>query len=483
MTLASSVFSVAPSSPERLRRLPTTARPIVNADDILVPEGYRVEAVLVGLSLPTTLTFAPDGTLFIAEGGSTWPTRPTLPPRLLTLSPEGELEVFATEDLAGVRGMSVRDGMLYASAKGGYFSRLVRYDLATRERTLILETMPNGGWHEPAGPIFGPDGLMYFGQGSVSIQGIVGAADFTVDVAKHPRAHDVPGQDVILTGANDWSRDPTAPYPFLTETGPFKPYGTRAEKGEVVGGELWCNSAVWRAKPDGSEVELLAWGIRNPWGLTFDEEGDLYVADLCMEEKDPRPVGQDPSKVWRVKNARKPHGTVETPEWFGFPEIAGDGLPVWHEKHWPRRGPVPQPLIENPPPWAGPAVYLNDPHTGNGKIEYCGYDGFGRRGKLFLCQFGTYWPLNSLREEHQNNGFNVVAIDPGTGEAENFMRNRVPGPASAHPGQGGLERPVDCAFSPDGRSMYVLDFGVNAANKRNVVAYAHTGVLWRVTRL
>ena len=31
---------------------------------------------LVGLSLPTGMGFADDGTLYLLEGGSTWPTRP-----------------------------------------------------------------------------------------------------------------------------------------------------------------------------------------------------------------------------------------------------------------------------------------------------------------------------------------------------------------------------------------------------------------------
>lgn len=113
--------------------------------------------------MPTTLEFAPNGTLFLAEGGSTWPTRPGMLPRILILDPSGRLEVFATEDFAGPRGLAVHDGALYASAKGGYFSRIVKYDLKTRERTVLLDCLPNSRWHEPGGPVFGPDGLMYFG--------------------------------------------------------------------------------------------------------------------------------------------------------------------------------------------------------------------------------------------------------------------------------------------------------------------------------
>ena len=58
-------------SREALRNLPTSARPRVDPDDVVLPEGYRAEVVLAGLSFPTAIEFAPDGTVFVAEGGST----------------------------------------------------------------------------------------------------------------------------------------------------------------------------------------------------------------------------------------------------------------------------------------------------------------------------------------------------------------------------------------------------------------------------
>jgi hypothetical protein len=85
------------ASRETLRTLPTPARQIVDPADVEVPEGYEVEAVMVGLSVPTGMGFAEDGTLFVLEGGATWPTRPGLIPRILKLDPSGGLEAFATE--------------------------------------------------------------------------------------------------------------------------------------------------------------------------------------------------------------------------------------------------------------------------------------------------------------------------------------------------------------------------------------------------
>jgi glucose/arabinose dehydrogenase len=386
------------------------------------------------------------------------------------------------EVLGGPRGVAYKDGAIYVSVKGGYHTHIDRYDLKSRQRTIVVDQLPDGGWHEPGGPLFGPDGLMYFGQGSVSQNGVVLPQGFTVDIAKHPYAHDVPGQDVTLTGNNVWSRNPLVPYPFLTETGPYKPFGVPARKGEVVKGELRCNSGIWRSQPDGSGMELLAWGVRNPYGMAFSEEGELYVSDNDMEEKGERAVAADPDRIWHIRNARKPHGSIQTPDWYGFPDISADGLPVWDEKHRPLKGQAAEPLLENPPPWAGPAAFLEQPHSCMTKMDFSRSDAFGYRGELFVCEWGTLAPLNSPRREDLTHGFKVMRINVKQGKGESFLHNREPGPASTITGSGGIERPVDCKFSPDGCSLYVLDFGVVRVTKGYMMAFAHTGVLWRVTR-
>ena len=299
------------ASAEDLQHLPTPGRPRVDPSDVVVPNGYRVEVLVAGLSFPTGMGFAEDGTLFILEGGSVWPTRPYLPARVLRLHPDGTLDVFTEEQIAGPRGVVARDGFVYVSSKGGYHSRITRYDQETGgDANVIVDGLPDGGWHEPGGPVFGPDGLLYFAQGSVSQNGVVQPHGFMVDFARHLTAHDIPGQDVTLTGNNIDTADPTAPYPHLTLTGAFKPFGTPCREGEVIEGRLKCSSGVWRSKPDGSEMELLAWGIRNPYGMAFSEDGELYVSDNDFEETGERAVKGDPDRVWHIANAATPHGSV-----------------------------------------------------------------------------------------------------------------------------------------------------------------------------
>ncbi len=467
-----------PASPEALLELPIPARPRLDPRDVVVPDGYTVEVVLAGLSMPAGMGVDDDGTVYVCEGGSTWPTRPHLPGRILRLRPDDRLDVLGEEPLAGPRHIAFADGAAYVSAKGGHTSRIVRYDLASGGRTVVVDGLPDGGWHEPGGPVFGPDGLMYFAQGSVSQNGVILPHAFIVDLARHPRTHDVPGQDVTLTGNNVVTVDPTAPYPFFATTGAFKPFGVPAEEGEIVRAELKCSSGLWRSDPDGRDMELLAWGIRNPYGMAFGEDGDLYVTDNDFEENGDRAIAGDPDRVWRIDVARQPHGSVDTPAWYGFPDICGDGLPAWHESHLPSRGQPARQLIADPPPWAGPAVYLEQPHSCMTGLDACRSDAFGRRGQLFVAEWGTMAPLNSPDPEDLDHGFRVIALDPSVGTAEPFMRNRHPGPASRH-GSGGIERPVDAKFAPDG-SLYVLDFGVSAVDAQKQLSYGRTGVLWRV---
>src|SRR4051812_34103960 len=120
------------ASREALHRLPTTVRPVVDPADVIVPQGYEVEPVLVGLSFPCGMGFADDGSLFLLEGGSTWPTRPYMPARILRLDTgSGMVGETGVEVLGGPRGVTHRDGAIHVSVKGGYHAHVDRYDLKT----------------------------------------------------------------------------------------------------------------------------------------------------------------------------------------------------------------------------------------------------------------------------------------------------------------------------------------------------------------
>ncbi|NJW54409.1 hypothetical protein, partial [Salinimicrobium oceani] len=69
----------------------------VNATDIVVPEGYKIEAIEEGLTYPVDITFDEDGSYYIAEaGGHTYGTKPARAPeaRILKGGPNKKLEIF-----------------------------------------------------------------------------------------------------------------------------------------------------------------------------------------------------------------------------------------------------------------------------------------------------------------------------------------------------------------------------------------------------
>lgn len=115
-------------------------------------------------------------------------------------------------------------------------------------------------------------------------------------------------------------------------------------------------------------------------------------------------------------------------------------------------------------------------------MDFCRSDAFGYRGELFACEWGTLATLNSPHERDLDHGFRVIRVTTvKAGTAETFFRNQEYG-AAYDLQSGGIERPVDCKFSPDGRSLYVLDFGTVRVSKGLMMACAHTGALWKITR-
>jgi hypothetical protein len=81
-------------------------------------------------------------------------------------------------------------------------------------------------------------------------------------------------------------------------------------------------------------------------------------------------------------------------------------------------------------------------------------------------------------------GFKVQLVDLDGGRVQDFLVNTTRGPATAARG-GGLERPVQLEWGPDG-ALYVVDFGVLSVFELDegtaMNAHVDTGVIWRVRR-
>jgi glucose/arabinose dehydrogenase len=141
---------------------------------------------------------------------------------------------------------------------------LVRIEPDGRRRT-IVDGLPGLGDHQVNHPLVGPDRRIYFGVGSVTNSGIVGSDNAGYAwLREHPDAHDVPAHDVVLAGRDYDDRDVLGDLTRRVRTGAFVPFGTDTRSGQVIPGSVKASGAILRWEPDGSELQVVAWGLRNP---------------------------------------------------------------------------------------------------------------------------------------------------------------------------------------------------------------------------
>jgi glucose/arabinose dehydrogenase len=438
--------------------------------DIALPEGYRAEVVATGLTFPTGVAFDDRGGVYVLEAGysygEVWTT-----PRLLRVEPGGSTSAVATGENGPWNGVVFHGGAFFV-ADGGEKSggRILRI---TPDGTItpLIEGLPSLGDHHTNGPAIGPDGWLYFGQGTATNSGVVGTdnAEFGW-LKRHPEFHDTPCKDVRLAGRNFTSENPLTPEPGdRATTGAFLPFGTPSTAGQVVAGKVPCSGAVLRVRPEGGAPELVAWGFRNPFSLAFSPDGRLYLTENGYDQRGSRPVYGSPDVLWRV----------EPDAWYGWPDHSmgvslRDGQ--FHQGSNPPLEPV---LAEAPGTPPKPAAVLGVHASANG-FDFSRSAAFGHTGEAFIALFGDMAP--KVGKVLGPVGFKVVRVDPATGREEDFAVNRRDkGPAS-QVGGGGLERPVAARFDPSGEALYLVDFGVMTVGPQGPAPRQKTGVLWKITR-
>jgi glucose/arabinose dehydrogenase len=225
---------------------------------------------------------------------------------------------------------------------------------------------------------------------------------------------------------------------------------------------------VLRVRPGGGGAELVAWGLRNPFGLAFAPDGTLFVTNNAYDDRGSRPVWGAADHLWRIEPGR----------WYGWPDHDGaaafDGV-----RNRPPGGPAPEPVLaERPGVPPDPAARLAVHSSSNG-LDVA-RSPFGFAGEIFVAQFGDMAP--GVGRVMAPAGFRVVRVDPATGVVEDFALNRAGNGPASRVGGGGLERPVAVRFSPDGTALYVVDFGVMLTREEGQYPVPGTGVLWRIAR-
>jgi glucose/arabinose dehydrogenase len=439
--------------------------------DVALPPGYRIEPVAADLTFPTGVAFDDQGRIYVTEAGysygEVWTT-----PRLLRVEPDGRTTVIAAGEHAPWNGVDFSRGSFYVAeggAAGG--GRILRIGMDGAMNPLV-DGLPSLGDHHTNGPVIGPDGWLYFGQGTATNSGVVGMDNWDFGWPdRHPEFHDVPCRDLTLVGKNYTTPDPRTPSSDQAVTGAYVPFGTRTIEGQVIPGEVPCSGAVLRVRLSGGAPELVAWGLRNPFGLAWSPDGVLYVTENQYDVRGSRPVFGTGDLLWQITP-----GT-----WYGWPDYFA-GRPLtdtdWYE---PPGEPAPGFLLaEHPNAPPRPAALLGVHSSSNG-MDFGRNPEFGHTGEAFIAQFGDMAP--GVGKVLSPVGFKVVRVDVSSGVIHDFAVNRgtTNGPASRL-STGGLERPVAVRFDPSGAALYVVDFGVMTIGEQGPQPREGTGVLWRITR-
>jgi aldose sugar dehydrogenase len=229
---------------------PTTGEVLTTRDGVR----FRVETMLTGLEVPWSLTFAPDGRLFVTE-------RPGRV-RIATVGGGSELALTLdgvfTQGEAGLLGLALdpafsQNRLVYlyysAAVSGGAVNRIVRYrEVNSRlaERVVLLDNIPAATIHDGGRLRFGPDGLLYATAGDAAIP------NFSQDVAS------LGGK--ILRLNRDGTSPPDNRFSSLVYT-----YGHRNPQGldwHPTSGDLW---AVEHGATGNDEVNAIRAGLNFGW--------------------------------------------------------------------------------------------------------------------------------------------------------------------------------------------------------------------------
>ena len=442
-------------------------------EDVVLPEGYEIEVVSEGLTFPTAITFDEYGTPFVLEAGYSYGEKWT-EPKLLRIEDNGERTVIATGDVNGPwNGIDYFNGHFYIAEggvlKGGKIIKISQ----SGEKEVLIEDLPSLGDHHTNGPVI-HNGFLYFSQGTATNSGVVGVDNYKIGwLDRFSTFNDIPCEDIIVNGHNFESDNPLTDDPEdKVKTGAYIPFGVTNKSGDVIPGKIPCSGAVFRVHLTGGELELVAWGLRNPYGLRFTREGKLYLTENGFDVRGNRPIFGAGDVLWEISKG----------EWYGWPDYSA-GQPVFKQEGFVPPGEDKNlKLLKEDPGTPPKPLAVFGVHSSSNGLDVISHPDFGKTGLVMVAQFGDMAPF--VGKVWNPVGFKVVLVDPETGVIQNFAANlsEKNGPAS-WVNNDGLERPIDVKFNPAGDALYLVDFGMLLmSEKGDSNPIPETGVIWKITK-
>lgn len=418
--------------------------------DFQLEGGYVLEKLAGGLTYVSNVEVSPDGDIFFAEAGFSFPYTFTTP-RLCRLRDDGACDTIATAFNGPIVGLAWYEGDLLVTDRG----RLSRVTLGGTMRTLV-DGLPAMGDHH-TNHIVVKDGVAYFGQGAVTNSGIVGPDNLLPYgwLAAHGDAHDVPPYDVTLAGVDFMSRDPFLAGADWVYTGAFLPFRQFSEAGQVIEGHPKATSVIYRADVEGGGSEVVCWGLRNPYALAMSPDGRLWTIDQGCDDRGSRPLASKDA-LYEVRDGA----------WYGFPDwFGGEAANVLGERV--EMGNSPGFVLQEHPDRTPPAYVFPEQHGTPTQIDFCRNEDFGRYGEAFVAEFGSAAPATTGGRV-QSAGQRITRLEMETMTSRVFYQNENPGFGGSGP-----ERPVALRFTPNGDELIIADHGK--------LGLPRTGAIWRIT--
>lgn len=443
---------------------------MLNPADVLLPQEYRIEVVARGLTFPTAVAFDDSGTPYVIEAGYAY-GEIFLQPKLFKIETGGELSlVYQGEKNGPWNGITFHDGFFYI-AEGGELEggKILKVSTDGTVENLV-EGLPSVGDHHTNGPVV-KDGYIYFGQGTATNSGVVGEDNANFGwLQRFPDFRDIPCKDITVNAVNSETKN------FLTEdpddkaiTGPYSAFNSPVTQNQVIKGAVPCTGAVMRVPIEGGDLEVVAWGFRNPYGMALSPNNEIYITQNSYDVRGSRPVWGTGDLLFKLEEGA----------WYGWPDFNGE-LPLKVTKV---PGKVnPEPLMAKYPGTPPAPVATFGVHSSSNGISFSRNNEFGFPGEAFVAQFGDMAP--SVGKVLSPVGFKVVRVNVESGIVEDFAVNsaRKNGPASLLK-TGGLERPVSVKFNPAGDVLYIVDFGIMTMSEEGPKPLTETGVVWKVTKM